>query len=242
VSRMLVDEVAQHARVHDVKIDDEIVPVLDEREVHVRHPVDEHEHDAEACAHTHHEADEERQSDQQVPPGHQEGRDWGDTRCREHREQIMERLCVAQESGTIKRDEMSEGLRNSTGSIATVCEITKHAAEIDRLIVGNKPTAVVATDETIEDATVFALEEHLEEFLVENWGTTSLGQKYNIFAEGGEPVGQQYPTDTGAIDILAVKKDGKELLVVELKKGRASDVVVGQGISQLPSCGCGGLG
>src|SRR5262249_25914134 len=53
--------------------------------------------------------------------------------------------------GTIKRDEMSEGLRNSTGSIATVCEITKHAAEIDRLIAGNKPAAVVATDETIED-------------------------------------------------------------------------------------------
>jgi len=30
------------------------------------------------------------------------------------------------------------------------------------------------------------------------------------------------------IDILAVSKDQKELLVVELKKGRASDVVVGQ--------------
>ena len=35
-------------------------------------------------------------------------------------------------------------------------------------------------------------------------------------------------TDTGAADILAVSKDGSELLVVELKKGRASDVVVGQ--------------
>jgi hypothetical protein len=38
---MLVDEIAQQARVHDV--DNEIVPVLDEREVHVRYPVDEHE-------------------------------------------------------------------------------------------------------------------------------------------------------------------------------------------------------
>jgi restriction system protein len=46
--------------------------------------------------------------------------------------------------------------------------------------------------------------------------------------ELGEAVGQQYPTDTGPIEILAVRKDGKELLVVELKKGRASDVVVGQ--------------
>ena len=41
-------------------------------------------------------------------------------------------------------------------------------------------------------------------------------------------VGQQYPTDTGPIDILAVSKDNKTLLVVELKKGRVSDVVVGQ--------------
>ena len=44
----------------------------------------------------------------------------------------------------------------------------------------------------------------------------------------GEKVGQQYPTDTGPMDILAIKKDKSELLVVELKKGRASDAVVGQ--------------
>ena len=30
------------------------------------------------------------------------------------------------------------------------------------------------------------------------------------------------------MDILAISKDKRELLVVELKKGRASDVVVGQ--------------
>ena len=40
--------------------------------------------------------------------------------------------------------------------------------------------------------------------------------------------GQQFPTDTGRIDILAISKDKKELLVIELKKGRASDSVVGQ--------------
>ena len=38
-------------------------------------------------------------------------------------------------------------------------------------------------------------------------------------------IGQQYPRDTGPIGILAISKDGKELLIVELKKGRASDVV-----------------
>jgi restriction system protein len=35
-------------------------------------------------------------------------------------------------------------------------------------------------------------------------------------------------TDTGPIDILAISKDRKVLLVIELKKGRVSDVVVGQ--------------
>ncbi|MCX6141776.1 MAG: endonuclease NucS, partial [Ignavibacteriales bacterium] len=46
--------------------------------------------------------------------------------------------------------------------------------------------------------------------------------------EDGEIVGKQYQTDTGPLDILAVSKDKKSLLVVELKKGRASDTVVGQ--------------
>jgi restriction system protein len=41
-------------------------------------------------------------------------------------------------------------------------------------------------------------------------------------------VGQQYPTDAGTIDILAISKDKKRLLVVELKRGRVTDVVVGQ--------------
>jgi len=72
------------------------------------------------------------------------------------------------------------------------------------------------------------LEKHLEDFLVKNWQNTDLGKKYDVYQEDGEIVGQQYPSDTGPIDILAISKDKKELLVVELKKGRASDNVVGQ--------------
>lgn len=87
---------------------------------------------------------------------------------------------------------------------------------------------LISTDETVEDPTSFALEKHLEDFLVQNWTQTDLGKEYDIFEEDGEKVGQQYPTDTGPMDILAIKKDKTELLVVELKKGRASDVVVGQ--------------
>ena len=129
---------------------------------------------------------------------------------------------------TIERSTMSEALRNSTGSIGTVCDITKHANEIETLIGSNKPPTLVSTDTTIEDASEFALEKHLEDFLVKNWKQTELGKHYDIYEEDGELVGQQYQSDTGPIDILAISKDKKTLLVVELKKGRVSDNVVGQ--------------
>jgi len=72
------------------------------------------------------------------------------------------------------------------------------------------------------------MEKHLEHFLVTNWDYPELGRDYDIYHDEGESVGQQYDTDTGAIDILAISKDQKTLLVIELKKGRASDAVVGQ--------------
>lgn len=131
-------------------------------------------------------------------------------------------------SRTIARDELSESLRNSARSIGTVSNISKYAEEIDRLILGNSPVSITTNDETIEDPSLFALEKHLEDFLVQNWHHTELGKHYDIYEEDGEKVGQQYPSDTGPIDILAISKDKKEILVVELKKGRVSDVVVGQ--------------
>jgi restriction system protein len=129
---------------------------------------------------------------------------------------------------TIDRQDMSDALRNSAGSIGTVSNVSKYAEEINRLIGGLAPPSLVAADENVEDPAVFALEKHLEEFLVQNWQQTELGKTYDIYQENGELVGQQYPSDTGPIDILAVSKDKREILVVELKKGRVSDVVVGQ--------------
>ena len=126
------------------------------------------------------------------------------------------------------RSDMSEALQRSTNSTGTCCDITDYGAELERLIGGQSGPALFATDPDVEDPAVFALEKHLEDFLVSNWQQTELGKKYNIYTMDGEVVGQQFPSDTGPIDILAVSKDGTELLVVELKKGRASDVVVGQ--------------
>lgn len=139
---------------------------------------------------------------------------------------LPHRRPVAWLSALINRADMSEALRNSTGSIGTVSTITQHEKEIEKLI-GRIPT-LVSTDETVEDPSAFAMEKHLEDFLVANWAQTDLGKAYDIYEEDGEKVGQQYLTDTGPMDILAIKKDKTELLVVELKKGRASDVVVGQ--------------
>ena len=123
---------------------------------------------------------------------------------------------------------MSQSLRYSTGAIGTVSNITKYTEEIEKLISRDRPPTITSTDETIENPSTFALEMHLEEFLVKNWHHTELSKKYDILEEDGELVGQQYPSDTGPIDILAVSKNKKELLVVELKKGRVSDVVIGQ--------------
>jgi restriction system protein len=119
-------------------------------------------------------------------------------------------------------------LKNSASGPGTAREISHHGPEIEMLIAGDKPTQLKAIDQGIDDAAVFGLEKHLEDFLVQNWKQTELGKKYDIFEEDGELVGQQYQSDTGPIDILAISKDRKELLVVELKRGRVSDSVVGQ--------------
>ncbi len=128
---------------------------------------------------------------------------------------------------TIDRAVMSETLQNSTGAIGTVSNVTKHRDEIEKLIGGVSAPKLISSDATVEDPSAFALEEHLEDFLVKNWPHTELGKDYDIYEEDGEKA-QQYQTDTGPLDILAISKDKKRLLVVELKKGRASDAVVGQ--------------
>jgi len=129
----------------------------------------------------------------------------------------------------ISRSAMSEALQRSTGSIGTVSNISTYRDEIERLI-GDvpPPPAIVASDPTVEDPVAFAMEQHLEAFLVANWNQTELSREFSIYEEDGELAGQQYETDAGPIDVLAISKDRKRLLVVELKRGRASDVVVGQ--------------
>jgi len=128
---------------------------------------------------------------------------------------------------TLTKSDFSEELKNSAGSIGTVSNLTKYSEELENLLIGKSKPTIKVDDETVENVSEFALERHLEEFLVKNWHKTELSEKYEIYTDD-EGNGQQYQTDTGPIDILAISKDKKELLVIELKKGRATDVVVGQ--------------
>ena len=104
-----------------------------------------------------------------------------------------------------------------------------------------QPTENIKLTLTIEDTddilpssddgskeTSFALEKYLEEFLVSNWDNIDLGAKYDRHEEEIDGQRKKFKTDTGEIDILARSKDGTEFLVIELKKGRTSDRVVGQ--------------
>ncbi|HUQ69542.1 MAG TPA: endonuclease NucS domain-containing protein [Planctomycetaceae bacterium] len=81
--------------------------------------------------------------------------------------------------------------------------------------------------EEVEDPSAFVLEKYLEDFIVSNFHTIFKGQlKIYEDAEGND--GQQYATDIGPIDILAVDSKSGSFVVIELKKGRPSDQVVGQ--------------
>ena len=73
------------------------------------------------------------------------------------------------------------------------------------------------------------LEVHLEEWLVENWGRIDFGTPLRLYEEDDEPVGQQYDTKAvGRIDLLCEDTSSGALVVIELKRGRSSDAVVGQ--------------
>jgi len=126
---------------------------------------------------------------------------------------------------TIVRADLSEESRKAIGVVGTL-RLIALTEELEGLL--GEASANVPTSFSEPDGThVFPLEKYLEEFLVENWSHTELGKDYDLYEENGE-IAQQYKIEMGRIDILAISKDRKTLLIVELKKGRASDDVVGQ--------------
>ena len=90
------------------------------------------------------------------------------------------------------------------------------------------------SDDSDEDETVepddestevsIQMERDLEDFLVNNLNLIEEGLK--LYADEQGQNGRQYSTDVGTIDLLCRNKD--DWVIVELKKGRSSDRVVGQ--------------
>jgi len=75
----------------------------------------------------------------------------------------------------------------------------------------------------------FGMERQLQEFLADNWARISLNHEWSIYSENGdEDAGVEYPCDVGSIDILARNKNGKDWLVIELKRNQTNDDTVGQ--------------
>lgn len=75
----------------------------------------------------------------------------------------------------------------------------------------------------------FALERNLEDFLMENWDKTPLAGFVEILTDpDGEVIGRQFHTSVGPIDFLCKNKGKPGYTVIELKRDRSSDAVVGQ--------------
>lgn len=128
---------------------------------------------------------------------------------------------------TLDKEKCSESLKNTLGAIGTISDVTHQSAEIDALVSGEEIR--VESIQSSVDQAEFALEKHLEDFLVENWGNTEFGKEYDLFTdEDGEVTAQQFQTEVGPLDVIAMKKDKSEILILELKKGRSGDAVVGQ--------------
>jgi len=87
----------------------------------------------------------------------------------------------------------------------------------------------VETAEYEEDQPAqFVLEAHLEEFLVGNWASINWGRQLEIWAGPDGESGHQLSRPIGRLDFLCTDESANALVVVELKRGRPSDKVVGQ--------------
>jgi restriction system protein len=108
----------------------------------------------------------------------------------------------------------------------TIYEIDE--ARFDELVGEPPANPIKSRIADVENETEFVLEKYLEDFVVTNFPTI-FGGDLAIYTDPREQVnGQQYATDVGTIDILAQDVKTRGFVVIELKKGREADKVVGQ--------------
>ena len=118
------------------------------------------------------------------------------------------------------------------GNKVTTIELKLNIDDSGEIIPIENQTNVIENKEALTEnnftpKSSFLLEKHLEDYIIKNWGNIEINQNYDIHKENNK-LCTQYQTGSGPLDILAISKDKNEFLVIELKKGRASDIVLGQ--------------
>jgi restriction system protein len=96
-----------------------------------------------------------------------------------------------------------------------------------RGLLGDSLPSPSPQEPSVEDENEFVLEKYLEDFMVSNFDAIFKGA-IKLYEDDEGNDGQQYSTGIGSIDILAFDANSHDFIVIELKKGRPSDQVVGQ--------------
>jgi restriction system protein len=137
---------------------------------------------------------------------------------------LPHRRAVTWDAKSYAKEDFPAEIRGALTSQGTVVQLSRlgYGDALDTLFVDGEQAT-----ETQSDVQAFYMEKYLEEFLISNWKSLPLAKTHDIYTDESTN-GQQVIVDIGRIDILAISKDKEELLVIELKRGRSSDVVVGQ--------------
>ena len=104
-----------------------------------------------------------------------------------------------------------------------------HGTWLEGKQVGAGPSEDEDAGDAEEADSSFALEYHLEEFMEANWDSIDFGTPLEIWSGPNGEYGRQLETNgVGRIDFVCEEQSSNDLVVIELKRGRSSDRVVGQ--------------
>lgn len=105
---------------------------------------------------------------------------------------------------------------------------SQHGVEVDEVVVMTGNIDAEDDEAIAERQTEFALEAYLEEFILTNWNLIDWGRRLALWEGPDGQFGHQLAVPVGRLDFLAVDLDSNALVVIELKRGRPTDQVVGQ--------------